>query len=428
MNVERTKLANGMRVVTAAMPEVESVSVGVWVGVGGRYEEQALSGVSHFIEHLLFKGTKRRRARDISNAIEGRGGYLNAFTQEESTCFYARVAYDRLDGAMDVLADMYLNSLFAPKEVDKERGVVVEEIMMYRDQPQQVVQELLGAALWEDHPLGRPISGQPETLRAMTRADIVGFKRAKYVASRTVVAVAGKVRHEDAVRRAEKLFGGLRDGAAPACASVTRRVGQQGLSLRSKEIEQNHVAMGFRLFGREDPRRYALKVLCTALGGNMSSRLFQTVRERHGLAYSIASSVHLFRETGVLEVSAGLDKKRALDGMGLTLRELRRLRDQPIGAPELRRAKDYLIGQLRLGLESTSNQMMWIGENLITRNRFVPPQESIEGIEAVTAADVRRLARQILTRETLSLAMVAPGLDDGFRKRLNGLLKALPLR
>jgi predicted Zn-dependent peptidase len=428
MNVQQTTLGSGVRAITAAMPEVESVSVGVWVGVGARYEEKPLSGVSHFIEHMLFKGTKRRGARAISNAVEGRGGYLNAFTQEESTCFYARAAYDRLGTAMDVLADMFQNSVFAPKELDKERGVVVEEIMMYRDQPQQVVQEMLGAALWEDHPLGRPISGQPETVRAMTRDDIVGFRDAKYVAGRTVVAVAGKLRHADVVRRVERLFGGVGGGVTPACPAVSGAVRQTPLSLQDKAIEQNHLAMGFRLFGREDPRRYALKALCTALGGNMSSRLFQVVREKHGLAYSIHSSVHLFQETGVLEISGGLDKKRALDAMRLTLREIGRMRDRPMGAAELRRAKDYLIGQLRLGLESTTNQMMWIGENLISRNRIVPPQEAIDGIEAVTAADVQRLAGEVLTRDALSLAMLAPGLGNGFQGRLGELLAGLPER
>jgi predicted Zn-dependent peptidase len=426
MNVRETKLGNGLRVITAAMPEVESVSIGIWVGVGARYEDAPMSGVSHFIEHLLFKGTRRRSAGEISNAIEGRGGHLNAFTQEESTCFYARVAHEDAAHAMDVLADMFLNSVFAPGELDKERGVIVEEIMMYRDQPQQLVEELLGEALWKDHALGRPISGQPETVRAMSRDAVVSFMRSKYVADSTVVAVAGRLDHDACVRLAERRFGGLAGGPRPQCAPVGDGAAQCRVRTVSRDIEQNHLAMGLRVFGRDDPRRYPLKVLCTVLGGNMSSRLFQVVREKHGLAYSIHSGTHLFRDSGALAISAGLDRKRAMKALDLILRELVRLRERPVSAAELRRARDFLIGQLKLSLENTSSQMMWIGDNLITRERFVPPQELVDAIAAVSAEDVQRIAREVLVGRRLSLAMVAPGLDDAMGARIGDALAALP--
>ena len=425
MNVHECTLANGLRVITSAMPQVESVSIGVWVGVGGRHESRAMSGVSHFIEHLLFKGTGARSAREISAEIEGHGGYLNAFTQEENTCFYVRAGHDRFLPSLEVLADMYLNSLFDAREVERERGVIVEEIMMYRDQPHQVVQEVVAEALWKDHPLGRSVSGTPDTIGRMTREQIVSFKDGSYAPGNTVVAVAGRVDHDECVAAVERLFGAAEPGRKPRCRSVGRGVKQKRTSLISRDTEQNHLALGFRLFGRGDRRRYALKVLSTVLGGNMSSRLFQIVREKHGLAYSIHSSCHLFRDSGALVVSAGLDRKRAMKALALVARELVRLRDKPVGRRELRCAKDYLVGQLRLSLESTSNQMIWIGENLMSRGKFIPPDTTIEELEGVTAEQVQRVARAVIRRPRLSLAVVSTPFSAADRSGLRAALSRL---
>ena len=408
LDLRVSRLENGLRVVTSATPAVASVAMGVWVAVGGRHEAARLSGISHFIEHLLFKGTTTRSARDISQAIEGRGGYFNAFTQEESTCYYAHVAAAQAADVLDILADMYRHPRFASADIAKERGVIVEEIQMYHDQPQQLVQEMLGGLLWSDHPLGRPLAGSPATVRRLQRADFLAYKNRYYQPAATLVVLAGQVEHEQAVAQVRQLLGSLPPQRAPACRPVTRRTVQRGVRARGKEIEQAHLAIGLRLFGRHDPRRFALKLLSTVLGENMSSRLFQIIREKHGLAYSIHSTVDLFRETGVLAVSAGVDPDHLRRTLELTFRELARLRAQPVGAAELRRARDYVIGQLLLGLENTPARMMWAADNILNYGRFIQPAEIMNRIQRVTARDVQTLAGDIFRPGRLSLALVAP--------------------
>jgi predicted Zn-dependent peptidase len=426
MDVQDSKLENGTRVVTATMPHVESATVGIWVGVGARHESNNLAGISHLIEHMLFKGSKKRSAVEISRAVEGRGGYLNAFTQEESTCYYAHVPYDFQDQTLDVLSDMYLNPRLDKTDIEKEKGVVVEEIMMYRDQPQHMVQEMLGQALWKGHPLGRPISGSPETVKSMTRDDLLNYKNGSYVADNTVFAFAGRLSHDACVEKVRKYVARLKPKARHICRQVTAAVKQDAMVLQAKDIEQAHLALGVRLsFGMDDRRRYTLRVLNVVLGENMSSRLFQIVREKHGLAYSVHSSFQLLQETGALVISAGLDRKRRVKAVELITGQLAIFREQPVSASELRRARDYIIGQIRLGLESTRNQMMWIGDNIMGHGKFIPPEDVIKAVSAVTADDIRTLAISILKRPLISFSMIAPNLSEqdeaGFRKGLASL-------
>ncbi|MFC1452344.1 M16 family metallopeptidase [Verrucomicrobiota bacterium] len=425
MEVSVTRLDNGARVATSTLAHVESVSVGVWVGVGSRYESNRLAGMSHFIEHLLFKGTAKRTAKDISAAVEGCGGYLNAFTQEESTCYYARVPFDRAWRALDVLADMYFHPRLDPKDIDKEKGVVIEEIMMYRDQPHHVVQEMLASEMWRKHPVGRPVIGSPETLAAVSREDILGYKNRKYVPANTVFAFAGRIGHDACVRRVERLAADAPAGRLPSLQRVTGRVAQGSAVFQTKDIEQSHLALGVRLFGRNDTRRHALKILNVVLGENMSSRLFQIVREKHGLAYSVHSAVQLFDETGALVISAGLDRKSKVKALELIVRELVRLKSQPVGAAELKRAKDYVIGQIRLALESTSHRMTWVGDNILTYGRFVTPEETIGKIEAVSASDVQALAREVIRKRRTTLAVIAPDISREDKARMRTALNAL---
>jgi len=410
-----SSLPNGVRVATAPVPHVASVSVGVWVGVGGRYEPDELAGISHFIEHLLFKGTRSRSARDISREIEGRGGYFNAFTGEEATCYYAVITADHWTRVTEILADMYLHPRFAPEDIERERGVIIEEIMMYRDQPSHVVVERLAQMLWKAHPLGRPLTGTPETVSAISRSDLMRFKQSRYVPANTIVVTAGAVEHDAVVDLAHRLWGRCRRRQRPRFRRVTRETGQVRAEVIHRDVEQAHLAAGFRLFGRRDPRRYALKLLSVILGENMSSRLFQTVREKHGLAYSIHSSLRLMSETGVLLITAGLDRKRALQGWRLIVRELQRLRESPVSRGELRRARDYVVGQLKIGLENTSSRMSWVGEQLLAFNRVMDPAEVIAAYEAVTPDDIRRLAREWLKPGRLSVAVLLP--DKGLRAR-----------
>ena len=408
LDLQSSRLANGLRVATAAMPAVESVALGIFVGAGGRHETAAQSGISHFIEHLLFKGTTTRSARAISQAIEGRGGYLNAYTQEESTCYYAHIAATHASEALELLADMFLHPRFAASDIKKERGVIIEEIEMYRDQPQQHVQEMLNGILWADHPLGRSLTGTPETVTAMTRDDFFSYKAARYAPPVTLVVFAGQVEHAPLVASVEKLFGGLRAHKPAPARAITAATAQRDAIALGKEIEQAHLALGVRLFGRHDERRFALKLLSTVLGENMSSRLFQVVREKHGLAYSIHTALELFHDTGMLEISAGVDVEKFPRALDLILAEVARLRWQPVGAAELRRAKDYVTGQLRIGLEGAASQMTWAADNLLNFGRFIQPDEVIAAVQQETAEDLRRLANEVLQPQRLSAALIAP--------------------
>ncbi len=408
-----TELPNGVRVATAKMAHMESVSVGVWIGVGGRYEPARLSGASHFIEHLLFKGTPRRSAKQISQTVEGIGGYLNAFTSEETTCYYAKASHKHLDTLLDVLTDMYLHPRFAAADIDKERGVIKEELLMYRDQPDHYVHELLTETLWPEHPLGRALTGTAKTLDTMDRRALLDFKHRKYVAANTVVAVAGHCRHEDIVRRVGKMLPMAHNGRSPSFTPVHEAQRAAKLRFFTKNCEQSHLAIGIRGYSRHDERRYALKALSVILGENMSSRLFQVIRERHGLAYSIQSSTTYFADTGALLVSVGLDTKRLHRALALILAEMRKIARQPPSAVELQRAKDYAIGQMRLGLESTANRMMWLGEHLLAYGEIPSPAEVERRITDVTAADVQKAAADIFRDNRLNVAVITPSKDEG---------------
>lgn len=425
MDVQCTRLDNGVRVVTAALPHVESAAIGFWVGVGARYESARISGMSHLIEHLLFKGTRKRKAVEISQAIEGRGGYLNAFTQQEATCYFAMVGYDKVWEAAEVLADMYISPLFASAELDKERGVIIEEIMMYRDVPQHAVHEMLYEGLWKRHPLGRPIAGNPKSISGVSRKDIVGYKSKTYSGDNTVVSLAGRVDHETCVRKIRTLTRRLQPRKTPSFRGVSRSIGQERVVLEERAIEQAHLALAFRLFGRRDRRRYALQVLSAVLGENMSSRLFQIVREKHGLAYSVHSSVDLFFDTGALTVSAGVDRQRSHKALKLILRELARIREKKVGSRELERARDYIVGQTRLGLESTSQQMMWVGNNMIFHGRFIPPAEVVARVQRVSAADVQAVAGAVIDKRRATLAMIGPDLGTGAQAECRAMLDRL---
>jgi predicted Zn-dependent peptidase len=414
-----TQLPSGLRVATAEMPEMESVSVGIWIGVGGRHESARLSGVSHFLEHLLFKGTRRRTARQISQAVEGIGGYLNAFTGEETTCYYARAGHQHLDTLLDVLTDMYLHPQFAPADIAKERHVIKEELLMYHDQPDHYVQELLIETLWPGHPLGRSLAGTPQTLDAMNRSVLRDYQQRRYLASNTVVTIAGHCRHDDFVWRVEKSLALTGNRRAPGFAPAVATQRRPQLRLLDKKVEQTHLALGIRAYSRHDRRRYALKLLSILLGENMSSRLFQVIREKHGLAYSIHSGTSFLADTGALVVSAGLETKKFEKALALILRELHKLARRPPTATELRQTKDYAIGQMRLSLENTSNRMMWLGEHLLSFGVVHTPEEIERAIEAVTTADLQAVAADIFRDHRLNVAVIAPQLRP---ERITGLL------
>ncbi len=403
-----SRLENGLTVVTAEMPYMTSVSLGLWVGVGGRYEPAEMNGVSHFIEHLLFKGTKRRSARRISQDVEGIGGYLNAFTGEEMTCYHSKARHDRFDELLDVLSDMFLNSKFDPVEINKERGVIKEELSMYLDQPQYRVQELLNEILWPDQPLGRPLTGTEKTLDDLDRTRLVGYRRNNYVACRTIIATAGQLKHKQVVKAVAGLAKRFPQGRRPQFLPASNAQSRPNVRLFTKQTEQTQMALGIRTCSRHDQRRYALRLLNTVLGENMSSRLFQVIREDRGLAYSIYSSLSHFDDVGTMTISAGLDLDNLQKTIKLIMVELGRLTRNLLTSAELNRARDYVIGQIDLGLESTDNQMMWLGEQMIGYDKITGPDEIKQRIAEVRANQIRAVARDFFRPERFNLALVSP--------------------
>jgi predicted Zn-dependent peptidase len=415
----QTLLPNGLRVVTAELPHAASVAVGIWVGVGGRHEPASLGGISHFIEHLLFKGTRRRTAGMISEAVEGVGGYLNAFTDEEHTCFYARAHATRFPILLDVLADMFLESRLDPVEIDKERTVILDELAMYRDQPADLVHDVLNAVQFPGDPLGRPVIGTRATLRRLGRADFTRYLRTHYVAGATVIAVAGNLRHEEVVRRVRRLSRRFRPGARPIIPPARAPRGKPAVRLLTKASEQTNFGLGVRAASRHDPRRHALRLLNVILGENMSSRLFQVVREEHGLTYNIQSSLTLWEDTGDVVISAGLDTAELERTLRLIVGEMNRLRRHAPPKVEVRRARDYVLGQFDLSLESTEHHMMWLGEQWVNFGSLTPPAETRRRISAVTPGEIRSAACDFLAPHLRSLALVSP------RKQIRGLLEIL---
>src|SRR5262245_30033542 len=369
---------------------------------------------------MLFKGTRKRSAREISQAVEGIGGYLNAFTGEENTCFYSKARHDRLDELLDVLTDMFLNSKFDPAEIGKERSVIKEELAMYLDQPQHHVHEILNEMLWPDQPLGRPLTGTGKTLDGMERKQLVDFLRSHYVASNILIVAAGCLSHRQVVKAVLRYVRRFPRGKRPGFAPATSGQNAPGLRLHTKKAEQTQLALALRTCSRHDERRFALRLLNTILGENMSSRLFQVVREDRGLAYSIYSSLSFCDDVGILAISAGLDTDNLPQTLKLIMRELRRLTDTSPTSGELHRARDYIIGQLDLNLENTENQMTWVGEQILGYGKIITPAEVKQRIGEVTASEIRNAARDFLRPERLNLALVSPlknksGLDKLLR-------------
>ena len=407
-----TRLPNGLTIATAAMPHMASVSLGVWVGVGSRYETADQSGASHFIEHLLFKGTRQRTAREISEEVEGLGGYLNAYTSEDHTCFHARARADRFPALLDVLMDMFLASRFAPADIAKERAVIKEERASYRDQPQHLVQDLLNKSLWPGHPLGRAIEGTPRSLDGLNRARLLAFFRTNYVASSTVIVATGKLTHSELVRAVTPFAKHFPAGPRPVCEPVSELASTSAPSARvrlhTKATEQTQIALGIRAVSRHDERRFPLRLLNALLGECMSSRLFQCLREDRGIAYDVHSSVSSFADCGDLSIYAGVDDDKLDQVLRLITAELRRLTLKAPSAAEVRRARDYVIGQFDLALEGTEPHMAWLGEQLIGHGKLIPAAHTRERLAAVTPAQIRAAACDIFRSDRLRLALVSP--------------------
>ena len=412
--ITRTILPGGLRVVTESLPAVRSVALGIWVGVGSRDEDHEHAGATHYLEHLLFKGTSRRTALEISSVMDAVGGEMNAFTAKEYTCYYARVLDVDLPLAVDVLSDMVTSSLITPKDVDAERTVVLDEIAMNDDDPTDTVHEAFTAQLFGDTPLGRPILGTTNSINAITRDQIFEHYQARYTPEHLVVAAAGNLEHDAVVRLVRQAFGPVLDRAAePAAPRLNGShpgLGAQagtGTRLISRPIEQANLVLGCEALARTDDRRFALGVLNAAFGGGMSSRLFQEVREKRGLAYSVYSFSAQHADTGVWGVYVGCLPAKADEVLGICTEEIARVVDGGLTDAELARGKGQLRSSIVLGLEDPSSRMSRLGKSELVYPRLEPVDEVLASIDAVTSDDVRDVAAGILTRPK-ALAVVGP--------------------
>ncbi|MBM3555071.1 MAG: insulinase family protein [Alphaproteobacteria bacterium] len=417
MSVEVTTLANGMRVVTDAMPHLETASLGVWVGAGARNERPAENGISHLLEHMAFKGTKRRTAQGIAEEIEAVGGHLNAWTSREQTAYFARVLKDDVALGIDLLADILLHSTFDPVELARERDVVIQEIGEADDNPDDVVFDRLQAVAYPDQPLGRPILGTRETVLSFERDSLRAYLARHYHGPRLVLAAAGKVEHGAILRLAEDLFGGIGNAAGPASEGGRYQGGEQR---EARDLEQLHLAMAFPGLAFEDPDYYAFQVLSTVLGGGMSSRLFQEAREKRGLCYSVYSFNASYADGGLLGIYAGTGADRVQELISVIAGETIALAAKA-GAEEVARARAQLKAGLMMALESSSARCDQLGRQLLIYGRVVPTEETLAKVAVVDAQAVERVGRRILAAGPPAFAALGPlgGLEpyDAFAAR-----------
>ena len=403
--VRQETLPNGLVVITEPMEHVHSVSVGIWLRSGSRREPAELNGISHFIEHMVFKGTRRRTAEDIAREIDRVGGMLDAFTSKEMVCFNTRVLDEHLPRAFDVLADMVLEPKFAPEDIAREQGVVLEEIRMTQDNPEDLVHELFVQKFWNPHPLARPILGTPETVSSFTPEMLRGWFSRHYAPNHLVVTAAGHLSHSQLVDLVAERFAHLAPCVDPF--DDPQPESAPHITLRTKhELEQVHICLGVAALSMTDRRRFAVSVLSNVLGGGMSSRLFQNIRERQGLAYAIFSEMTSYRDAGMLSIYAGTSLETAGQVVRSVLEELRRLMDEPLGEEEMRRAKDHLKGATLLALEGSGQRMSSLARYHLYFNRHFTPAELIAMLEAVTAEQVQQLAREFFQPGRLAASIV----------------------
>lgn len=418
----RSTLSNNLRVITNELRDRESVAVGIWVGVGGRFEDDETKGSAHFLEHILFRGSLKYSCNEIKGSIEGVGGNLNAFTGEEQTCYYAKVPAKHFELTLDILCDMVFFPLIQKNDLERERTIILEEIKMYNDLPQYYVMELLDGLVWPDHPLGKSLAGTRETVGGMTQSGLRKFHRRYYSPDNIVVSVCGNFSHEWLVNFLEGKLGNFPSQEREDCLPF--RGGQKKPRTRffRKTTEQMHLALGMPSLRVDHPDIFALAVLNVILGGNMSSRLFDELREKRGLAYSIYSTTKTYADTGLFLIKAGVDNKKIVETVDLIIKILRQLRRSAPKDLEFERAREYFLGQFVLGLEDTMEHMMWIGESMIERGHIRTLGEVVYRVNSLTPEDIRRVAADVLKEKRFSLAVVGP-LEDGQEKELQGLME-----
>lgn len=402
--IQKSILDNGIRVITEDIPHAHSVSIGIWVCSGSRHETPDVNGVAHFIEHLLFKGTDRRSALDISREIDSVGGVLNAFTGREYVCYYAKVLHKSLAKAVDLLSDIFLNSLFASDEIEKERMVILQEIRRQEDNPDDYIHDLFCKNIWRDHPLGMSILGSVESVGALSRDAIVNYRNAKYRANDIVITVAGRLSHDDLISLLNSSFLSITTGdgkGEPPLPVYTKH-----LDVIDKDLEQAHLCIGTGSLPQNHPRRFDNYILNSVLGGSMSSRLFQEIREKLGLAYSVYSYVSAHSDAGSMVIYAGTSPESVSNVMEIIMRELKRLKTEPASLLEIDSAREQIKGNILLALESSDNKMTKLAKNEIYFGRHVPLDEVMSGFDRVTPESVLHLANELFADAPFTLELM----------------------
>ncbi|MDO7787480.1 M16 family metallopeptidase [Desulforamulus aquiferis] len=411
MFYQKEVLPNGVRILSQQVPHVRSVALGIWVDVGSRDESDSTAGISHYIEHMLFKGTHNRTAKQIAEELDAVGGQLNAFTTKEYTCYYAKVLDEHFGLAVDILTDMLFNSKIDEQDVEREKNVILEEIKMYEDAPDELVHDMFAKTIWSGHPLGRPIIGTTETVSSFTFEDLRSFMKSNYTPHRLVISVAGNVSHQQVVEKLTPIFQNL--SGNEFSRELARPTHSSELNCRSKETEQVHMVIGSPGFSLKDESVYIAQVINTILGGGLSSRLFQEIREQRGLVYSVYSYHSSYYDTGIFGVYAGLSKQNVGQAMELIFKELKDIKQKGVTPIELQRAKDQLKGNLLLSLESVNTHMSRLGKSELYLKKVYKPEEIVEKLNKVTVEDTIRVANEIFNHDNFSMAAIGPWQDCG---------------
>lgn len=405
--VNKTVLDIGVPVVTETVPGVHSVSIGIWVKAGSRYEKKGENGISHFIEHMLFKGTEKHTAREIAKVIDSVGGVLNAFTSKEYTCFYVKILSQHLCLAIDLLSDIFFDSLFKQEEIEKERNVIIQEIHMVKDTPDEYIQDIFNQSYFNDHPLGYSTLGELETVQHFGRNDIVGFFNREYsIPERIIISAAGNIEHQDLLEEIEKRFGHFNGRASEP--EKNSFLPERNVSFHYRELEQVHVCLGTAGLSQVDPGRHALYILNVILGGSMSSRLFQEIRENRGLAYSVFSFMASFHDTGLFGVYMGVRNETVKDSLNIVLKEIKELREKKVDTAELCDAKEQIKGNMLLALESTDSRMSRLAKCEMYYNEYIPIEEVMRDIDGVTSETIQELAQSIFRDEYFTYTFLGP--------------------
>jgi predicted Zn-dependent peptidase len=421
MNYKKTTLKNGLRIITVPMHETQTATVVIMVGVGSRYEKEKEAGLSHFIEHMFFKGTKKRpNTLAISSELDSVGGEYNAFTSKDITGYYVKVDAKHLETALDVVSDMYLNSIIDKAEIAREKGTILQEFNMYEDLPMRKVEEIFENLLYPDNSLGRDVIGEKETIQSFARKDFLQYIRRFYTSNDTVVCVAGKIEEKKIKAQVQKYFAKMAQGKKAEIKKVAEKQTQPAVKIKFKKTDQTHLVLGVRAYAENHPDRFAMALLATILGGNMSSRLFTEVRERRGLAYYIKTGIEAFADCGYLASHAGVEHTNLEKTIAVILAEYKKMAQNKVAEKELQKAKDYIKGKSLMGLEASDEVAMFFIDQEVRKRKILKIEEILARIDKVTADDILRVAQDIFCNEGLNLAVVGLQRDE---KKILKLLK-----